>query len=156
MTHSYIDERNQVIELLLSLGLPPLPVVPKQDDGSKYTGKNPSYFDSNGRPHLLNHSKYQSTLPTQSELDLWFKDPLTGIGTLGTDSVTWIDIDSNKFKSQEDCDSAYKRLLESHPILKSAWLEKTQSGGYRIGVRLNTPKDFTNFKLFGDGDHVGE
>ncbi|MFM6136474.1 MAG: hypothetical protein ACKPCP_20365, partial [Sphaerospermopsis kisseleviana] len=155
MTHSYIEERNQVVEQLLSLGLAPLPVVPKQD-GAIFTGKNPSYFDSNGRPHLLNHSKYQHTLPTESEIALWFSDPLTGIGTLGTESVTWIDIDSNKVASQQACDRAYQQLLESHQILNTAWLERTQSGGYRIGVRLNTSKDFTNFKLFGDGDHVGE
>ncbi|MFM6055928.1 MAG: hypothetical protein ACKPA7_30650, partial [Sphaerospermopsis kisseleviana] len=107
MTHSYIEERNQVIQLLLSLGLPPLPVVPKQDGSSPkplFTGKNPSYFDSNGRPHLVNHTKYQHTLPTQSEIALWFSDPRTGIGTLGTDAISWIDIDSNKFKAQEDCD----------------------------------------------------
>ncbi|MFM6156474.1 MAG: hypothetical protein ACKPE3_26350, partial [Sphaerospermopsis kisseleviana] len=106
--------------------------------------------------HLVNHTKYQHTLPTQSELDLWFKDSRTGVGTLGTESVTWIDIDSNKFASQEACDRAYQQLLESHQILNTAWLERTQSGGYRIGVRLNTPKDFTNFKLSEDGDHCGE
>ncbi|MFM6156202.1 MAG: hypothetical protein ACKPE3_24945, partial [Sphaerospermopsis kisseleviana] len=64
MTHSYIDERNQVIELLLSLGLPPLPVAPRQDDGSKFSGKNPSYLDANGSPHILAHTKFQHTLPT--------------------------------------------------------------------------------------------
>ncbi|MFM6152695.1 MAG: hypothetical protein ACKPE3_06780, partial [Sphaerospermopsis kisseleviana] len=156
MIHSYIEERTKVIEQLLSLGLAPLPVAPRQDDGSKFSGKNPSYLDANGRPHLVNHTKYQHTLPTQSELDLWFKDSRTGIGSLGTESVTWIDIDSNKFASQEDCDSAYHQLLENNKILNSAWLERTQSGGYRIGVRLSAPKDFTNFKLSEDGDHVGE
>ncbi|MFM6005124.1 MAG: hypothetical protein ACKPA7_16080, partial [Sphaerospermopsis kisseleviana] len=47
-------------------------------------------------------------------------------------------------------------LLENNKILNTAWLERTQSGGYRIGVKIASPKDFTNFKLSEDGDHVGE
>ncbi|MTJ10739.1 plasmid replication protein, CyRepA1 family [Anabaena sp. UHCC 0204] len=176
MTHS-TKERNQVIELLLSLNLSPLPVAPKQDcfkypekddkGNIKYqkddftpkplfTGKNPSYLDANGIPHTIYFSKYQNTLPTESELALWFCNPLTGIGTLGNDSFTWIDLDSNKFANQKECDQAYQNLLENNLHLNAAWLEKTQSGGYRIGVRLATPKDFTNFKLSASGDHVGE
>ncbi|MFM6005927.1 MAG: hypothetical protein ACKPA7_19835, partial [Sphaerospermopsis kisseleviana] len=87
MTH-YTEERSQVIQLLLSLGLPPLPVAPRQGDGAIFTGKNPSYLDANGSPHILAHTKYQKILPSQSELDLWFSHPLTGIGTLGTDAIT--------------------------------------------------------------------
>ncbi|MFM6158047.1 MAG: hypothetical protein ACKPE3_34480 [Sphaerospermopsis kisseleviana] len=121
MTHSYIEERNQVIQLLLSLGLPPLPVAPRQGDGSKFSGKNPSYLDANGSPHILAHTKYQKILPSQSELDLWFSHPLTGIGTLGTDVISWIDIDSNKFKSQEACDRAYQQLLESNQAVLRIW-----------------------------------
>ena len=162
-TQSYLDERNQVIQLLLSYGLPPIPVAPKQDpfkypkkdskgnieyqkDGLTpkplFTGKNPSRLDANGIPHLVNHSKYQNTVPTESELQLFFCNPDTGIGTLGNDRITWIDLDSNKFASQNDCDQAYKQLLETSPILNDAWLERTQSGGYRIGVILATKKDF--------------
>lgn len=176
-TQSYLEERSQVINALLNYGLPPLPVAPRQDPfkypkkDSKgnieyqkdnftpkplFTGKNPSYLDASGIPHLVNHSKYQNAIPTESELQLWFCNPLTGIGTLGNDHITWIDIDSNKFANQNDCDQAYKQLLDNAPILNDAWLEKTQSGGYRIGVTLATKKEFTNFKLSANGDHVGE
>ena len=174
---TYTEERKQVIKLLYSLGLSPLPVAPRQDpfkypkkdskgniqyqkDGVTpvplFTGKNPSYLEVNGIPRLVTHTKYQKIQPTEAELQLWFANPLTGIGCLGNDSVCWIDIDSNKFANQKDCDSAYKQLLEANPILNTAWLEKTQSGGYRIGVTLATKKDFTNFKLSANGDHVGE
>lgn len=174
---TYTEERKQVIKLLLSLGLSPLPVAPHQDpfkypkkdskgniqyqkDGITpiplFTGKNPSYLEVNGIPRLVNHTKYQKVQPTESELQLWFCNALTGVGTLGNDSVCWIDIDSNKFATQKDCDSAYQQLLDNAPILNAAWLEKTQSNGYRIGIQLNSPKDFTNFKLSANGDHVGE
>ena len=174
---TYTDERKHVIQLLISYNLPPLPVAPRQDpfkypkkdskgniqyqkDGITpiplFTGKNPSYLDANGIPHLVNHSKYQKIQPTESELQLWFCNSLTGIGTLGNDSTVWIDLDSNKFANQKDCDRAYEELLENNPILNSAWLEKTQSGGYRIGLSLEKKKEFTNFKLSPTGDHVGE
>ena len=174
---TYTEERKQVIKLLHSLGLSPLPVAPRQDpfkypkkdskgniqyqkDGITpmplFTGKNPSYLETNGIPRLINHTKYQKIQPTESELQLWFCNPLNGIGCLGNDSIVWIDIDSNKFSSQKDCDSAYQALLENNPIINVAWLERTQSGGYRIGVNIVTKKEFTNFKLSANGDHVGE
>jgi hypothetical protein len=174
---TYTEERKQVIKLLHSLGLSPLPVAPRQDpfkypkkdskgniqyqkDGVTpiplFTGKNPSYLEVDGIPRLINHTKYQKLQPTEAELQLWFANPQTGIGTLGNDSVVWIDIDSNKFANQNDCDRAYEELLENNPNLNAAWLEKTQSGGYRIGVNLATKKEFTNFKLSANGDHVGE
>ncbi|NJO94382.1 MAG: hypothetical protein HC820_08690 [Hydrococcus sp. RM1_1_31] len=35
-------------------------------------------------------------------------------------------------------------------------LEKTHSGGYRIGVKVKNPIEFTNFCLEPGGNHVGE
>lgn len=174
---TYTEERKQVIKLLHSLGLSPLPVAPRQDpfkypkkdskgniqfqkDGITpvplFTGKNPSYLETNGIPRLVNHTKYQKIQPTEADLQLWFANPLTGIGTLGNDSVVWIDIDSNKFATQKECDQAYEELLANNPSLNAAWLERTQSGGYRLGINLTTKKDFTNFKLSANGGHVGE
>uniref|UniRef100_A0A0C1QLE4 Bacteriophage/plasmid primase P4 C-terminal domain-containing protein n=1 Tax=Tolypothrix bouteillei VB521301 TaxID=1479485 RepID=A0A0C1QLE4_9CYAN len=172
----FTQQRTQVIEALMVLGLSPLPVAPAQDpqrypkknkqgeieyqeDGNPkplFTGKNPSYLDQSGIPRLVNHSNYQNRQPSKVELDLWFSNPSTGVGCLGTDNFCWIDLDSKQFPSQEECDRAFNRLVEGSPQLYDAWLEKTQSGGYRIGVELSKPANFTNFKLSEEGNHVGE
>ncbi|MEB3308823.1 MAG: bifunctional DNA primase/polymerase [Snowella sp.] len=167
-----------VIELLRKKGLPPLPVAPAQDpyqypkknkngeieyekDGITpkrlFTGKNPSYLDKNGKPHLISHSNYREELPTNEEIEQWFTNPQNGIGTLGGwDNVYWIDIDAKHFDNQEACDLAFQTLLEDYPTLCGAWLERTHSGGYRIGIRITNPPNFTNFKLKPDSGHVGE
>lgn len=161
---------------LLALGLSPLPVAPKQDpvkfskksksgeieltaEGTpkpRFNGKNPSFLDRTGHPQLINHTKYQTRQPSRIELDLWFSNPDTGIGCLGSENFIWIDLDSKQFSNQEACDTAYKELLESNPVLNQTWLEKTQSNGYRIGVRVLEKPNFTNFSLSPGGSHVGE
>ena len=178
---TYAEQRQQRIHWLLSNSLPPLPVAPFQDPyryhkvvkasntrGAHcplnkdlqpiplFTGKNPSFLDSDGIPYLINHNVYQSRLPNKKELKRWFKHPDNGIGTLGTDRIKWIDIDSKQFPSQEDCDSSFQELLKQRTELRLTLLEKTQSGGYRIGVRVNDHIRFTNFSLSPGGDHVGE
>ncbi|MGH2416599.1 MAG: hypothetical protein ACRDEA_23465, partial [Microcystaceae cyanobacterium] len=165
----YIAQRQAKIQWLLSNGLPPLPVAPAQDPYKYYklikatnnrsehcpltpdfkpvalfTGKNPSFLDANGTPHLINHHIYQSRLPSKKELKRWFANPDNGIGTLGSDRVKWIDLDAKQFENQEDCDRAFNLLLERQPELKLTLLEKTQSGGYRIGVKVKQPVEFTN------------
>ncbi|MEA5537078.1 bifunctional DNA primase/polymerase, partial [Crocosphaera sp. XPORK-15E] len=178
---SYITQRQQRIDWLLSNGLPPLPVAPFQDPHQYhkvvkasntrgghcpltqdlqpiplFTGKNPSFLDANGIPHLINHHVYQSRLPSHKEIKRWFKHPDNGIGTLGSDKVKWIDIDSKQFQDQEFCDRSFNELLELRPELKLTLLEQTQSGGYRIGVKVKNPIKFTNFSLAPGGNHVGE
>ncbi len=37
-----------------------------------FTGKNSSYLDGQGIPHLVYHHRYQNRLPTQQELHQWF------------------------------------------------------------------------------------
>ena len=110
---------------LRSQGLPPLPVAPAQDptryparnrDGSlkrdkdgvqvpAFTGKNPSFLDQRGIPHLIRHTQYQNRLPTQAELQTWFAHPDNGIGTLGGwHNIVWVDVDVKQFESQQTCD----------------------------------------------------
>ena len=177
LKQAFIEARGKTFQALRALKLPVLPVAPRQDaniypardkegnivyekDGVTpkplFNGKNPSYLDANGIPHIVNHSKYQIALNTNADIKTWFVNSNTGIGTLGNKEITWIDIDAKNFDSVEACDTAFNELLEKYPILQKAWLEKTQSGGYRIGVRLATEKTFTNFKLSPGGQHVGE
>ncbi len=180
-SETYTEQRRQRLEWLLSNSLPPLPVAPYQDPhryhkvikasntrGAHcplnqdlrpiplFTGKNPSFLDADGNPHLINHHIYQSRLPSKKELKRWFKHPDNGIGTLGSDRIKWIDIDSKQFRSQEECDLRFQTLLEQRPELKLTLLEKTQSKGYRIGVRVDKQTKFTNFSLSPGGNHVGE
>ncbi len=185
--NEYLQERSHVIKWLLSHNYPPLPVAPYQNPHQYpkrnkkgeieyekdrvtpkplFAGKNPSYLDTNGTPHLVNHQKYQKRLPTEREIQTWFANPLNGVGTLGGwNDTIWIDFDVKQFVSQEECDCAertsradrtFYRLLENHPELATSWIEQTHSGGYRLGVRVRKKPKFTNFCLTPGGSHVGE
>ena len=178
---SYQSQRREKINWLLANNLPPLPLAPAQapyqyhkvikSNGSRgehcplnsdikpipiFTGKNPSYLDEGGKPHLINHQAYQTRMPSQKELKRWFANERNGIGTLGSDRVYWIDLDVKQFQSQQECDRAFNRLLERQPFLKETLLEKTHSGGYRLGVKVAQPTEFTNFCIEPGGVHVGE
>jgi hypothetical protein len=73
-----------------------------------FTGKNPSYLDRSGKPHLVNHRQYQSQLPSDRELREWFANPLNGVGTLGGwNNTIWLDLDLKQFASKEECDRAF-------------------------------------------------
>ncbi|UBF26421.1 bifunctional DNA primase/polymerase [Kovacikia minuta CCNUW1] len=180
---SYVDARQEAIDCLLSNGFIVLPVAPKQDpfkypknkknrttgeweidyekDGvtpkPKFNGKNPSYLDVNGEPHLINHENYQEVQPTPSELETWFANPLNGVGTLcGRKKTRWADLDVKNFKSQADCDRAVEEWLDKYPQLRETFYERTHSGGYRFVVRCKNDPKFTNFTLEPGGTHVGE
>lgn len=175
----------QIIKFLGALGLPALPVAPAQDpylegqhkidNGNRktswshcpltldfkpepqFTGKNPSYLDREGKPHLIKHGQYKKRLPTDEEIQLWWENPLNGIGTLGgINGIYWPDFDVKNFESQEECDRAFNGIVDAHPALKATWQEQTHSGGYRLGVRLKQKPDFTNFALEPGGKHRGE
>lgn len=156
-----------VIDCLLSLELPPLPVAPQQNpreyhkvikaDPKKqvgeycpldqdllpiplFTGKNPSFLDRHNKPHLVNHSRYQSQLPSTSNLMEWFANPNNGIGTLGGHGgVIWLDFDIKHFASEADCTEAVKNWSELRPELKATFCERTivMAGGLESGCGRN-------------------
>jgi hypothetical protein len=175
----------EVIEWLGNHNYPALPVAPAQDPREchkvvktknlnhktgdycplddnlqpipLYTGKNPSYLDSKGKPHLINHRQYQKRLPNEQELKVWFANPNNGIGTLGGwNNTIWLDFDTKHFDSDLAYEAALVAILENHPQLRQTWLERTQSNGWRIGVRVLKTPDFTNFALAPAGKHIGE
>ena len=178
------SERQEVIDWLIAHNYPALPVAPTQD-GRKYhkvvqakleqgvwthcplepgtlspvplyTGKNPSYLDRRGIPHLVNHRQYQKRLPKALELEAWFRHQSNGVGTLGGwNNTTWLDFDVKQFPSQEECDAAVSALLE-RPELQQTLIERSHSGGWRIGVKVKQKPNFTNFSLTPGGPHVGE
>jgi hypothetical protein len=163
MTYSIHTNINNTIQCLNSLGLSALPVIPQQPhianaDGKLiFTGKNPSYFDASGKPHLVQHKQYVDRQPTEDELILWFSNPLTtGIGALGTESIVFIDIDLKNFTSETECDRVVDEWLARHTNLQSGWREKTRSGGYHFVVRLSDSPSFTNFKFTHYKKHCGE
>ena len=165
------------VDWLQEQGLPPLPVAPAQDptryparhrdgrpkhlpDGTlvpAFTGKNPSFVDSRGIPHLIRHTPYQHRLPTQAELQTWFANPDNGIGTLGGwHNLVWIDVDVKLFESPMACEQRMADWLNQYPLLQQTFTERTHSGGWRLAVRVQD-KTFTNFSLNGvGGQHMGE
>jgi len=172
-----ISERQIVIEWLKAHGYPALPVAPAQSaeeypllnkktgqpeldkDGNRkprFTGKNPSYLDQNGIPQLVHHQTYQNRLPSDSEIETWFANPLNGVGTLGGwNNTIWLDFDVKQFPTQEECDAAVLKILE-RPELQQTFIERSHSGGWRIGVRAKQKPTFTNFALEPGGKHIGE
>ena len=152
-------------------GLPVLPVAPLQDsaqfplirngkaDRTKpaFTGKNPSYLDADGKPHLLPHRHYQTQLPKQSEIDRWFRNSSNGIMTMGGwGGIYWIDIDVKRYSSRQSCDRAVLNWLDRYPILNQTLIEKTHSGGWRFAVKCPIDPGFTNFRFHHGPKHVGE
>lgn len=166
-----------VADRLLRLQLPPLPVAPMQDSRSyplrdsqgrivldeqgnpkpMFTGKNPSYLDRSGKPHLVKHSDFAKRAPTKNELRQWFANPLNGIGSLGgINQLYWLDLDSKHFDTSEALRSWVNSWIEQYPQLSDGWREITQSAGFRTLFKLATAPDFTNFALSPGGEHVGE
>jgi hypothetical protein len=182
----YLRERQEVINWLVAHSYPALPVAPAQPaklyhkvapQNSQrgvwehciltsdfqpiplFTGKNPSYLDVSGAPHLVNHRDFQTRLPTSQELTTWFANPANGIGTLGGwNNTVWLDFDLKQFPSQEVCDDAALEIAQKvHQTCgQEPFLERSHSGGWRIGVRLKQKPNFTNFALTPGGKHIGE
>ncbi len=180
ITQEYGSQRQEVIDWLIAHNYPVLPVAPLQDphkypkrnkqgeieyekDGITpkplYTGKNPSYLDRDGTPHLVVHRRYQDQLPSDKERSCWFANPANGIGTLGGwNDTVWLDFDVKKFPSQEECNKAAFQVAACAQQQTGfyAFLEESHSGGWRVGVRVRVTPDFTNFALTPGGSHVGE
>ena len=136
---------NQAIHDLLALGLNPIPVAPA--DGGKANGKNPSYIDSQGRVQLVKHSQYRDKPATEAVLKEWFQDERTG---LGTNSGEWLDIDLKRFPDVATMEHTVAPIVDA-----AQWVERTQSGGYRVAVAPAEKPDFQNFGI-GDIAHAGE
>jgi hypothetical protein len=156
-------------------GLPVLPVAPVQNatrfplirngkiiyDGDRpkpaFTGKNPSYLDTHGYPHLLPHRNYQYQLPEQPEIDRWFRNPNNGIMTMGGwGNIYWIDIDVKRYCSGQSCDRSVQSWIRRFPRLRNTFTEKTHSGGWRFAVRCEIAPAFTNFRFDSSPQHRGE
>ena len=181
-------EIQAVIAWLKSQGLPVLPVAPAQNpyaEGNykvikenpesgigrhcpldnqlkpipKYTGKNPSYISPSGLCQLVNHRAYQSRLPSNKEVELWYACFANGIGTLGGwNNTIWLDFDTKQFCDQDACNTAVLSICDSikSQTGEEPFLEKSHSGGWHVGVRVNSKPNFTNFALKEGGKHVGE
>ena len=139
---------NTAIQWLLDYGYPVLPIAPRNEQvivkgKLLYSGKNPSYLDRYARATLVNHMQFQYRLPRRDELKRWFAHEATGVATMGGwQQTVWIDIDRKHFPTTEACSTVVRRLLQ-HESLQQTFLERTQSGGYHIGVRCRQIPDFT-------------
>jgi len=142
------DQVNEAIQWLLEYGYPVLPIAPQNEQTIVkgkllYSGKNPSYLNRYAKAVLVNHMQFQHRLPRQDELKRWFAHEATGVATLGGwQNTVWIDIDRKHFATIEACNAVVRRLLQ-HSLLKHTFVERTQSGGYHIGVRCRQLPVFT-------------
>ena len=166
---------------LLSHGYPPLPIARQQcpytyprmvlgKDGQGsycpvnqrleplelFSGKNPSYFQGQ-QPRLLRHRVYTERLPTAEELKRWFEHPHVGVATLGGwQQTVWVDLDSKRFESQAACRQVGEEWLDFIPALRSGFVERTQSGGWRLAVRCEQLPTFSKLAFSAGGALIGE
>lgn len=147
----------RVAERIKALGESPLPVAKVDEPNETFTGKNPSRW-SHGELRTVEHSRYQFRSPDRDELHNWFSDPKNGVGILfkAGSNLFALDLDAKKFASTEACDQWFLEWLTRYPQLRGAWIERTQSGGYRLIARLAKPKCWTNFTDRPGSDHLGE
>lgn len=154
----------ETINWLIRLGRPPLPECPIEAAKQGKDPKQPCFLDG----HYLksvNWKQWQNNQPIEEIYNAWFKNPKTGIGTLGgwngNHWLGWIDFDQKDFDSAQDCDRSIANWLEQYPLMKDAPMFRTPSGGYRFLVAFNRePENFkanSGFSLKSDGSHhVGE
>ncbi|MBD2358877.1 hypothetical protein H6G41_30490 [Tolypothrix sp. FACHB-123] len=144
-----------------NLGLPQLPVCPKEPVEKGKSAKQPRFLGDNGKTYLISWKKYQEDMPTPKDRNNWFRNP-RGISTIakfnGKHWITFIDFDQKNFASQEDCDQQIANWEENHPITKNCPMYRTQSGGYRHIVALqHKPENFTSnggFSLITDSSRA--
>ncbi|HEY9630374.1 MAG TPA: bifunctional DNA primase/polymerase, partial [Coleofasciculaceae cyanobacterium] len=152
-------EVNETILWLREQGYPALPIAPlvpvPKGKKLRFSGKNPSWLSRWGQPCLLDHKLYQERLPTDDELKQWFSHVDTGIATMGGwNSTLWIDIDAKRFNSVEECQRVFQDYLRDTRL--NTFTETTQSGGWRLGVKLKEMPEFSKFSFRPQGKLVGE
>ncbi|NET77580.1 bifunctional DNA primase/polymerase [Okeania sp. SIO1F9] len=144
------DEKEAVIQWTNS------PLTTEIKPRRRFNGKNPSYLDRDGKPYLVLYKRYLNRLPSESQLKTWFANPMNGIGTMGGQNNTvWLDIDSYHFISKDDCQSLVQDFLNKSSVLQKTFIEQTQSGGWRIGVRVKEDPNFRRFSFHKGGKQVG-
>jgi Protein of unknown function (DUF3987) len=169
--YAYSNESNyrpnlkETIVWLQALNRPPLPECPIQAATQGRESKSPHYIDGK-RVVSIQWKAWQSIMPPQETLNIWFQDKRMGIGTLGGWNgkhwLCWIDIDQKTFPSQPECDritseweAKYNLFLEQAPVFR------TPNGGYRYLVAFSEkPEGFganNGFSFSPSGDtHSGE
>lgn len=122
----------------------------------RFNGKNPSYLDREGKPYLVLYRRYLNQLPSEYKLKRWFANPMNGIGTLGGQNQTvWLDIDLKHFISKDNCQKLVQDFLNKSSLSQSFFVEQTQSGGWRIGIRVKEEPNFRRFSFQKGGHQVG-
>ena len=146
-----------------TLNRPPLPECPIEAATVGKEPKQPNYISGwkDGEPIVrpINWKQFQTVMPQDFMLGVWFRDRKTGIGTLGGWNgqhwLGWIDLDSKDFASQEACDRAVAEWVEQYPILKKCPRFRTPNGGYRFLIAWEKePENFganNGFSLSPDG-----
>jgi hypothetical protein len=154
----------ETINWLIRLGRPPLPECPIEAAKQGKQPKQPCFLDGKYLKSI-NWKQWQNNQPIKEIYEAWFKNPKTGIGTLGGWNgkhwLGWIDFDQKDFASGEECDGAIAQWFDQYPLMKDAPMFRTPSGGYRFLVAFNQePDNFkanSGFSLKPDGSHhVGE
>ncbi|NER53127.1 MAG: hypothetical protein F6J92_42135, partial [Symploca sp. SIO1A3] len=149
------ETREGTIAELKRLGLPAIPVAPKQKRGG-FSGKNPSYLDQSGKAHHCKHGQYHEELPSDRDDRKHFEHPNTGVGTLGGHGGhVFIDFDSKNYESEQACKADVERLIVKYGLERTR-IFKTGAEGWRIVVKSKQKPWFTNFATSPNGKHVGE
>lgn len=106
----------------------------------KFTGKNPSYWSTNGEPQTIRHSNPPTGEQVLTAIDTAERlgKPI-GLSILPTNGVSVADFDPQDYEGGvQELKADFERLLVAYPVLKQTRIECTPSGGIHIYLR---PKD---------------
>jgi hypothetical protein len=119
-----------------------------------YTGKNPSYWQSNGKPQLAGPkdptTKAQAQVLDRIQTAERLGKPI-GLAIRPTPQLVVIDFDLKDYGSQEELDQDWMHLLDLNPKLAETRIERTPGGGVHLYVR---PADqMESWRKRGEGFH---
>lgn len=117
-----------------------------------YTGNNPSYWLSNGKPELASPKEPTTKAQVLDRIQTAERlgEPI-GLAIRPTPQLVVVDFDLKDYGSQEELDQDWMHLLDLNPKLAETRIERTPGGGVHLYVR---PADqMESWRKKGEGFH---
>ena len=131
----------------------------------QFCGKNPSFWNGNGKPILAKPNQPCSLQEAIQRIDIAerLKQPI-GIGVIPQQPIAIIDIDKKCYQTTDEMYADITRLLELNPQLLRTRIESTPGGGCHIYVTCKDMEKWQqsngglhcNFSTLPGGPHRGE
>lgn len=101
------------------------------------TGKNPSFWRSDGTPQVVSHARAVTTEVLLERIAIAERlGKELGLAIIPSTDVVSIDFDTKNYASVQELEADWMALLDRHPVLTETRMERTPSGGVHIYVRV--------------------